>query len=68
MADKKKKSANTLMPSAPTMWAGVDKDYRAEEDHRTMTKAGEIKSDRDRMKGVKDHHKKLQKNMEKACK
>lgn len=68
MAEKKKKSANTLMPASTGVWAGVDKDYRAEDDHRTMTKAGEIKSDKDRMRGVKDHHKKLQKNMEKACK
>lgn len=68
MPDKKKKSANTLMPASPAVWAGVDKDYRAEEDHRTMTRAGEIKSDRERMRGVKDHHKKMSKNMEKVCK
>jgi hypothetical protein len=68
MTDKKKKSANTLMPSSPAVWVGVDKDYRAEDDHRTMTRAGEIKADRERLKGVKDHHKKMQKHMEKACK
>jgi hypothetical protein len=68
MAEKKKKSANTLMPSSPGVWAGVDKDYRAEDDHRTMTRAGEIKADRDRLKAVKDHHKKVVKHMEKACK
>jgi hypothetical protein len=33
-----------------------------------MTRAGEIKADRERLKGVKDHHKKMQKHMEKACK
>lgn len=65
---KQKKSANTLMGASPTVWAGVDKDYRAEDDHRTMTRAGEIKADRDRMKAVKDHHKKMSKNMEKVCK
>ena len=68
MAEKKKKSANTLMPNTPGVWAGVDKDYRAEDDHRTMTRAGEIKSDRDRLRGVKDHQKKMSKNLEKACK
>jgi hypothetical protein len=67
MDAKKKKSVNTLMPSVPAVWAD-DKKWRAEEDHRTMTRAGEIKSDKDRMRGVKEHHKKLQKNMEKACK
>jgi hypothetical protein len=68
MAEKKKKSANALMPASPGVWAGVDKDYRAEDDHRTMTRAGEIKADRDRLKAVKDHHKKVVKHMEKACK
>lgn len=69
MAVKKKKSSNTLMPSSPPIWAGVeDKKWRTEEDHRTMTRAGEIKADRDRMKGVKDHQKKMSKNLEKVCK
>jgi hypothetical protein len=67
MADKKK-SANTLMPTAAPIYAGVDRDYRAEDDHRTMTRAGEIKADRERLKGVKEHHRKMQKNMEKVCK
>lgn len=67
MATKKKKSANRLMPDAPAMWAGVDKNYRAEEDHRTMTRAGEIKADKERMRAVKDHHKKMQKNLDKVC-
>jgi hypothetical protein len=67
MAEKKKKSANTLMPASPEVWAG-DSKWRAEDDHRTMTKAGEIKADRERMKAVKDHHKKMSKNMEKVCK
>ena len=58
MAEKKKKSANTLMPNATGVWAGDDKKWRAEEDHRTMTKAGEIKADRERLRAVKDHHKK----------
>lgn len=68
MPDKKKKSANTLMPNASGVWAGMDNSFRAEDDHRTMTRAGEIKADRERMKAVKDHHKKMSKNMEKVCK
>jgi hypothetical protein len=63
----KKKSANALMPAPASVWAG-DAKWRAEEDHRTMTKAGEIKADKERLKGVKDHHKKVVKHMEKACK
>lgn len=69
MADKKKKSANTLMPNAPAIWAGAgDAKWRAEDDHRAVTMAGEVMRDKDRMKGVKEHHKKLNKDMEKACK
>jgi hypothetical protein len=68
MAEKKKKSANTLMPASQGVWAGMDNSFRAEDDHRTLTKAGEIKGDRDRMKAVKDHHKKINKSMEKVCK
>lgn len=67
MAAKKKKSPNTIVHEAPAIWAG-DSKYRAEDDHRTLTRAGEIKADRDRMKAVKDHHKSMNKNMEKACK
>lgn len=61
---KKKKSPNTLVAEQPAIWAG----YRAEDDHRTVTKAGEIMRDKERMKGVKEHHKKMQKDMDKACK
>lgn len=31
-------------------------DYRAEEDHRTLTRAQEIREDAGRMKGVRKHH------------
>lgn len=31
-------------------------DYRAEEDHRTLTRAQEIREDTGRMRGVKAHH------------
>jgi hypothetical protein len=69
MAHKKKKSSsNALTAPQPGIWAGVDKSYRAEEDHRTLVRAGEVKGDRDRFKAAKDHHKKTQKHMEKACK
>lgn len=36
----------------------TEKDYRAEDDHRTLTQAAEIQSDRSRMKGVEKCHRK----------
>lgn len=69
MADKKKKkSSMQIMPEATAIWAGSGHDYRAEDDHRTLTRAGEIKGDKERMRGVKEHQKKMTKNLEKACK
>lgn len=38
-------------------------EYRAEDDHRTMTRAAEIAGDNARMKGVAQHHAKQQKNL-----
>jgi hypothetical protein len=38
-------------------------DYRAEDDHRTLTRAAEIAGDSDRMKGVAKHHRKTQKGL-----
>lgn len=67
MTKKKKPSSSMIVNEAPPIWAGGT-NYRAEDDHRTLTRAGEIKSDRDRMKGAQDHHKKMNKHMEKACK
>lgn len=64
---KKKPSSTSIVSEGPGVWAGEAK-YRAEDDHRTMTRAGEIKADRERMKAVKDHHKSMNKNMDKACK
>lgn len=32
-----------------------EQDYRAEDDHRTMTRAGEIQGDKGRMAGVRKH-------------
>jgi len=67
MAAKKKKSPNTLVGESPAIYAGGN-DYRAEDDHRALTRAGEIMSDRERMKAAKEHAKKQQKHMEKVCK
>jgi hypothetical protein len=64
---KKKKSANTLVGEPSVMYAGGN-DYRAEDDYRTLTRAGEVMSDRDRMRAAKEHAKKQQKHMEKVCK
>ncbi len=68
MVTKKKKSPNALVGESPAIYAGIDRDYRAEDDHRTLTRAGEVMSDRDRLKAAKAHGKKQQKYMEKACK
>lgn len=46
-------------PSTATM----DKDYQAEDDHRTMMRASEIQDDDDRMGGVKRHQKKQTKSL-----
>jgi hypothetical protein len=67
MAAKKKKSSNMIVQESPAIWAGGS-GYRAEEDHRTLTRAGEVKADRERMKAAQEHHKKMNKHMEKACK
>lgn len=67
MAKAKKKSSNMLVSESPAIFHPAV-DYRREDDHRTVTRAGEIMRDKERMKGVKEHHKKLQKDMEKACK
>ncbi len=46
-------------PSAPD----ADKDWRAEDDHRTLTRAAEVRADPSRMAGVSKHHQKMQKNL-----
>lgn len=38
-----------------------DDDWRRESDHRTLSEAAAIQSDRKRMAGVKAHHKKVSK-------
>lgn len=67
-AKKKKSSSNMLVGPTPEIWAGESAKYRAEDDHRTLTRAGEIKANRDRMKAAQAHHKSMNKHMEKACK
>lgn len=66
-AKKKKSSPNAIVHDAPAVWAG-DSKWRAEEDHRTLTRAGEVMADKDRLREAKEHHKKMNKHMEKACK
>ena len=41
-------------------------DYRAEDDHRTLVRGAEIKSDPDRMAGVKRHHAKTRASLSKV--
>lgn len=36
-----------------------EKQYRAEDDHRTMTRMAEIEGDPERMKYVREHHRKM---------
>lgn len=42
-----------------------DHDYQAEDDHRTLTRAEEVRGDKARMGGVKKHHRKVSKGHEK---
>jgi hypothetical protein len=37
--------------------------YRAEDDHRTLTRAAEVQADAVRMKAVAKHHRKAQKEL-----
>lgn len=45
------------MPSMPSM-SKSERDYQCEDDHRTLTRAEEIRSDPKRMAGVQRHHRK----------
>lgn len=45
--------------SSPTVAPMMDKDYQAEDDHRTLTRAQEICGDRSRMANVRRHHQKM---------
>lgn len=44
------------IPSKPSK---SEQDYRAEEDHRTLTRAEEVRTDKARMAGVERHHRKM---------
>lgn len=46
----------------PTM-AKADRDYQAEDDHRTLQRACEIRSDKSRMAGVRKHHEKSKRSL-----
>lgn len=52
------KSLAAPMPSTPSM-SKSDADYRAEDDHRTLMRAEEIRQDPTRVKGVARHHAKM---------
>lgn len=67
-AKKKKSSPNSIVHDGPGIYAGDSAKYRAEDDHRTLTRAGEIKADRERMSAAQAHHKSMNKNMDKVCK
>ena len=41
----------------------MDHDYQREDDHRTLTRAAEIISDKARMSGAKQHHRKAGKQL-----
>ncbi len=51
--------ANKLGGAVPQMGPSED-DYRAEDDHRTLTRAEDIRSDAGRMKGVLKHQSKME--------
>lgn len=52
MAKAKNKNPVPFPPSTS------DRDYQAEDDHRTLSRAAEIRTDAGRMKGVRAHHEK----------
>jgi hypothetical protein len=53
------------MPSSKSA-AKREAEYRAEDDHRTLTRAAEIHGDAARMAGVQRHHTKQQKALHKV--
>jgi hypothetical protein len=44
----------------------MDRDYMAEDDHRTLTRAQEIAEDKGRMSGVRKHHRKMTRSLAKV--
>jgi hypothetical protein len=59
MAKKSRSHASAPSPM-------LDKDYHAEDDHRTLTRAQEIAEDKGRMSGVRKHHKKMTRSLSKV--
>lgn len=57
------KKGSMLSHPPVTQKSMADRDYQAEDDHRTMTRAAEISSDPSRMSGVKKHHRKATKQL-----
>ena len=53
------------LSTAPAM-SMRDKEYQAEDDHRTLTRAQEIAEDKKRMSGVRTHHAKMTKSLAKV--
>ena len=53
-----KSSKSTSAPVQPSM-SLMDRQYQAEDDHRTLTRADEVRQDASRMKGVRKHHRKM---------
>ena len=62
MKKKKRSKSTSHALSAPTM----DKDYQAEDDHRTLSRAQEIAEDKGRMSGVRKHHSKMTRSLAKV--
>jgi hypothetical protein len=48
-----------MASSCGPMPSKADTDYQAEDDHRTLSRAEEIKADASRMSGVKKQHRKI---------
>ena len=48
------------------MLAKSEQDYRCEEDHRTLERAEEVRSDPSRMRGVSRHHRKKMAEMKRV--
>lgn len=53
------------MPSKSTM-NKQEREWRAEDDYRTITRAAEINADSSRMQGVRQQHRKAQRALTKA--
>lgn len=68
--------AERVSPSRPFLFVPLmcmgpspsksDNDYRAEDDHRTLMRAAEIKGDKSRLAGVKRHHAKTRASLSKV--